>query len=123
MRRAALTLAVAIEIAGCGGADTTTTASGAGGANGAQGSSGSLPASEQPGGPEPNAPTYTALGSWWRKLPQGKRLASASQFIADHPADCAGVDPADLERQTFVAYGYDYPEATQVSAVMLDQCE
>jgi hypothetical protein len=113
--------------AGCGGGSTTTSLpattapSGASGAGGPSG--GRVPASDQPGGPETGQPTYTALGSWWKKLPEAKRVASASEFIADDPADCDGVKATDLERQTFVAFAYDYPLNAHVSDVMHDNCE
>jgi hypothetical protein len=118
-------IAIALITAGCGGDSTTAPStppapSGAG----AQASSGdNVPASQQPGGPEPGQPTYTALGSWWKQLPQDKRVSSASQFIDDNPKDCTGVVATDLERQTYVAFAYDYPQNTHVSDVMRDMCE
>jgi hypothetical protein len=36
--------------------------------------------------------------------------------------DCADVDPVDLERQTGIAYGYDFPAAAPTSDVMLETC-
>jgi hypothetical protein len=49
-------------------------------------------------------------------------LASAEAFIADNPAECADVAADDLERQTGIAFGYDFPEATPTDQVMLETC-
>jgi len=75
-----------------------------------------------PGSPPEGAPDYEGLGTWWSKLGTERRVASAEEFIADNPADCADVKPAELEQQTTIAYGYDFPEATRVSDVMLETC-
>jgi hypothetical protein len=77
---------------------------------------------DDPGSPPEGAPAYEGLGTWWTKLPDDQRLASAAEFVDDNPADCADVDPADLERQTGIAYGYDFPAAARVSEVMLETC-
>lgn len=77
---------------------------------------------EDPGSPPDGAPDYEGLGTWWTKLPEDERLASAAKFIEDHPDDCADLDPADLERQTGIAYGYDFPAAARTSEVMLETC-
>ncbi|HEX6117167.1 MAG TPA: hypothetical protein VFY99_08705 [Solirubrobacterales bacterium] len=76
----------------------------------------------EPGAPATGEPDYTGLGTWWRDLSRDERLASAAEFIADNPADCEGVEPVDLERQTGIAFGYDFPEATPTDAVMLETC-
>ncbi len=77
---------------------------------------------EDPGSPPEGAPDYEGLGTWWTKLPEDERLASAAQFIEDNPSECADVDPVDLERQTGIAYGYDFPDAARTSEVMLETC-
>lgn len=79
-------------------------------------------APEDPGSPPDGEPAYEGLGTWWTKLPEEERLASAALFIEDHPAECAGLDPVDLERQTGIAYGYDFPAAARTSEVMLETC-
>ena len=76
----------------------------------------------EPGAPAEGEPDYAGLGTWWAKLPTRDRVASAAEFVDDFPAECAGVKPSELERQTGIAYGYDYPEATRVSAVMIETC-
>lgn len=75
-----------------------------------------------PGDPPAGAPDYEGLGSWWTKLPDERRLASAAEFIDANQVECEGLDPVDLERQTGIAYGYDFPEAARVSEVMLETC-
>jgi hypothetical protein len=77
---------------------------------------------EDPGSPPEGAPAYEGLGTWWAKLSEDERLASATQFIEDNPGDCAEVDPVDLERQTGVALGYDFPAASPIDEVMLETC-
>jgi hypothetical protein len=77
---------------------------------------------EDPGSPPEGAPAYEGLGTWWSKLPEEERLASAVQFIEDYPNDCAHVDPVDLERQTGIALGYDFPPASPINEVMLETC-
>jgi hypothetical protein len=79
-------------------------------------------ASGEPGGPAEGEPDYTGLGTWWTGLPTDERVASAAEFIDDNPDDCADVEAADLERQTGIAFGYDFPEATPTDAVMLETC-
>jgi hypothetical protein len=76
----------------------------------------------EPGGPAEGEPDYAGLGTWWRKLPDDERLASAAEFIDDNPGECDGVRPVDLERQTGIAYGYDFPEAAPTDQVMLETC-
>lgn len=76
----------------------------------------------EPGSPLAGEPDYTGLGTWWRKLPREERLDSASEFIADHTADCGGVKPEDLERQAGIALGYDFPDAAPMDQVMLETC-
>jgi hypothetical protein len=76
----------------------------------------------EPGAPAEGEPDYTGLGTWWRGLPDDQRLASAALFIEDHPAECEGVKPADLERQTGIAFGYDFPDAAPTDEVMLETC-
>jgi hypothetical protein len=78
--------------------------------------------SGEPGGPDEGEPDYTGLGTWWRKLPRDERLASAAEFAEDHPDECGGVSAEDLERQTGIAFGYDFPEATPTDQVMLETC-
>jgi hypothetical protein len=83
------------------------------------------PASEssrEPGAPDAGEPDYAGLGTWWSKLSARERVASAQKFIDDNPGDCGGVDARDLERQTGIAFGYDFPEATPTDAVMLETC-
>lgn len=77
---------------------------------------------EDPGSPPEGEPAYEGLGTWWTNLPDDERLASAAQFIEDHPSECAGLDPVDLERQTGIAYGYDFPAAARTFEVMLETC-
>jgi hypothetical protein len=77
---------------------------------------------EDPGSPPEGAPAYEGLGTWWSKLPDDKRLASAVSFIEDNPGQCARVDPVDLERQTGIALGLDFPAAAPISEVMLETC-
>lgn len=129
MRRPITSLAIAVALipAGCGGGEatppTTSTAPVATGATGAGAAADLTPSDQRPGEPEPGLPVYTALGSWWKGLPERKRVESAAKFIADDPEDCINVDPEDLERQTYVAFAYNYPEAARVSDVMRDTCE
>ena len=78
--------------------------------------------SSAPGAPPEGEPDYAGLGTWWRKLSGDERLASAADFIADNPSDCEGVTAKDLERQTGIAFGYDFPEATPTDQVMLETC-
>ena len=110
----AVTAAGILIVAGCGddatepaAPATTTEASGTG---------------AEPGAPAAGEPDYEGLGTWWRKLPDDERVDSAAEFIADHRAECEDVRPVDLERQTGIAFGYDFPEATPTSAVMLETC-
>ncbi len=77
---------------------------------------------DEPGAPAEGEPGYTGLGTWWAKQPDGFRLETAEDFIADFPEECRGVKAVDLERQTGIAYGYDFPEATPVDAVMIETC-
>ena len=112
---AALAIVLTVAVAGCGGdedepASTTATATEAETSTG------------EPGDPPPGAPDYEGLGTWWTKLSDEERLASATEFIEDNPAECEGLDPVDLERQTGIAYGYDFPAAARVSEVMLETC-
>jgi hypothetical protein len=79
-------------------------------------------AADEPGAPAEGEPDYAGLGTWWTGLSGKERLASAAQFIEDNPEDCEGVRPEDLERQTGIAFGYDFPEATPTDAVMLETC-
>ena len=76
----------------------------------------------EPGSPVAGEPDYAGLGTWWRKLPDEKRLDSASAFIADHPVECDDVSPEDLERQAGIARGYDFPDAAPMDQVMLETC-
>ena len=102
--------AALLAFAGCGGDDETT---------------GRVPAANDvadPGAPPEGEPVYAGLGTWWTKQPDDERVASAEDFIADNPAECDGVAARDLERQTGIAYGYDFPEATDVASVMLETC-
>lgn len=82
------------------------------------------PATEvsKPGAAAAGEPDYAGLGTWWAKLPAKRRVASAAAFIDDNAPECAGVRPAELERQTGIAFGYDFPEATPAAAVMLETC-
>ncbi len=119
--KAVLTAVVAmLVIAGCGEdeepAPATTEPPAA--ATGAGGSSGV----DAAGTPEPGEPSYAVIGSYWSELPIEERVASAEEFIADHPEECAGVNPEDLSRQTGVAYGIDYPRTTVVGDAMLETC-
>jgi hypothetical protein len=77
---------------------------------------------DEPGAPDPGDPDYAGLGSWWVKLDPDRRISSAAAFIAANPDDCPGVAPEDLERQTRIGYGLEYPLNTTVSAVMLETC-
>lgn len=102
-------------VAGCGDEDEPT--------NGAAAPASETPASDhEPGAPPNGEPDYEGLGTWWRKLPDDERLASAEDFIADHPAECAEVRAVDLERQAGIAFGYDFPDAARTSEVMLETC-
>lgn len=78
--------------------------------------------SDEPGAPAEGEPDYAGLGTWWNKLSSDERVASAADFIDDNPAECESVSPADLERQTGIAFGYDFPEATPTDSVMLETC-
>jgi hypothetical protein len=84
--------------------------------------SGATGEASAPGAPDAGEPDYAGLGTWWRKLSDDERLASAEEFIADNPDDCDGVSAVDLERQTGIAFGYDFPEATPTDQVMLETC-
>ena len=77
---------------------------------------------DEHGAPAEGEPDYAGLGTWWTGLSEKERLASAAEFIDDNPEDCDGVSPEDLERQTGIAFGYDFPEATPTDAVMLETC-
>jgi hypothetical protein len=112
---AALAVALAIAAGGCGGDDEET-------AEPATTEAAKSLEPEDPGSPPDGEPAYEGLGTWWTKLPDEERLASAAQFIEDNPADCADLDPVDLERQTGIAYGYDFPAAARTSEVMLETC-
>jgi hypothetical protein len=112
-------LAVALAIAASGCGDDDDEASEPAATTGAEAAS---PQADDPGSPPDGAPAYEGLGTWWTKQPDDERLASAAQFIEDNPAECADLDPVDLERQTGIAYGYDFPAAARVSEVMLETC-
>ena len=75
-----------------------------------------------PGAPDEGAPSYTALGSYWKKLSLEAREASAAEFIDANPAACAGVEPEVLARQTGVAFSLDFPLNVEVGDVMLETC-
>jgi len=79
-------------------------------------------ASREPGSPAAGEPDYSGLGTWWTRLSTGERVASAQAFIDDNPDECDGVEAGNLERQTGIAFGYDFPEATPTDAVMLETC-
>jgi hypothetical protein len=113
----ALAVALALGASACGDDDEE------GGAGGAA-PPGTAARSEprDPGSPPEGEPAYRGLGTWWSKLPDDKRLSSAVSFIEDNPGRCAGVDPVDLERQTGVALGFDFPAAAPISEVMLETC-
>jgi hypothetical protein len=82
------------------------------------------PATEasRPGAPAKGEPDYAGLGTWWANLPADRRVASAAAFIEENASGCSGVGAADLERQTGIAYGYDFPESAPAAAVMLETC-
>ena len=109
-----LVLVLAVAAFGCGEEDEPTQ-------SGAEAQAGSAEP-EDPGSPPDGEPAYEGLGTWWTKLSEQERLASAAEFIEDHPDDCEGLDPVDLERQTGIAYGYDFPAAARTSEVMLETC-
>lgn len=110
-------LAVVGLLAACGGEEEA----GEGSAQSAtQGEAGA--GEEEPGAPDPGEPAYTGLGSWWVDLGTEARIASAVEFIGANPDDCAGVAAEDLERQTRIAYGLDFPRTATVSEVMLETC-
>lgn len=110
----ALLLALALAAPGCGDDDEPTESGAATEAASAE--------PEDPGSPPDGEPAYEGLGTWWTKLPEDERLASAAEFVEDHPTECEGVDPVDVERQTGIAYGYDFPAAARTSEVMLETC-
>ena len=75
-----------------------------------------------PGAPDGGAPSYTALGSYWKKLSIEEREASAAEFIEANPAVCGGVEPEVLARQTGVAFTIDFPLNVETGEVMLETC-
>jgi hypothetical protein len=110
-------LAVLSVLAGCGDDDEASESPPAAAERSSEAAGGA-----EPGAPDPGEPAYTGLGSWWVKLDGDARLSSAAEFIGANSDDCAGVDAADLERQTRIAYGLDFPLTTTVSEVMLETC-
>jgi hypothetical protein len=101
--------------AGCGGDDSDDGSAEAPATTAAE-------QTREPGSPSEGEPDYTGLGTWWNKLSTAERLDSAQEFIDDNPDNCEGVEAVDLERQTGIAFGYDFPEATPTDAVMLETC-
>jgi hypothetical protein len=112
-------IALAAAATGCGDDEPDTTTAPA-----VEETTGSEAGSDvsEPGAPDEGEPDYTGLGTWWAKLPSRQRVASAAEFIDDFPSDCKGVKPVELEQQTGIAYGYDFPDATPVDAVMIETC-
>ncbi len=62
------------------------------------------------------------LGSAWTVLSPDQRLATAKDFINEHPAECAGVAAEDLEDQTFHAYYFEFTYIVRVGEAMLKTC-
>jgi hypothetical protein len=118
----ALLLAVAAValLGGCGEDEPSDSAPA--GSQRAAGGANEAPAPDEPGAPDPGDPVYSGLGSWWVKLDSDRRISSAAEFIAANPDDCPGLAAEDLERQTRIAYGLEFPLNTTVSAVMLETC-
>jgi hypothetical protein len=125
---AAVLLVLAALLVGCGDGEPAetvfTTPTGATGPTGGEGEKAvsDKTDADQPGAPDPGDPSYTALGSYWTELPASERIASAAEFIEDNPKDCEGVDPDDLERQTGLAFGLDFPLNVPVADAMLETC-
>jgi hypothetical protein len=115
-------LALVVVVASCGSEDEGTDRVTGAGPPAETEAGGNRDGADEPGAPGPGEPVYAGLGSWWVKLGTDARLASAAEFIEDNPGQCGGVAVEDLERQSRIALGLDFPVTTPVSEVMLETC-
>jgi hypothetical protein len=115
-------LAVLGLLAGCNGEEEASDEPVPAADQGARGAEVDGRAGDAPGAPDRGEPAYAGLGSWWVELDADDRVSSAAEFVEANPDECTAVAAEELERQTRIAFGLDFPLNTTVSEVMLETC-
>lgn len=66
--------------------------------------------------------TYDIKGNEYLELEKGGALTAAGDYVDDHPDECEGADPKEVEAYATVSIGADYPLTALIGEVLAEGC-